>query len=179
MKRMVTTLAAPAALLAAFVAPAFGGPGPAHEDDEKGKHKAYLRGYEEVPAVSTNGKGEFTARVTTDGTVLEYKLSYRDLEGVPSTAELHFAQSAANGGLIAVLCVNPATATTPACPPSPGTVEGTLNASEILGPAAQGIAAAEFQEALRAIRQGLTYVNLKTAKFPDGEIRGQVRRGYK
>jgi hypothetical protein len=53
-----------------------------------------------------------------------------------------------------------------------------LNAANIVGPAEQGIAPSEgteFDELVDLLRRGLTYANLHSAKFPAGEIRGQIR----
>jgi hypothetical protein len=44
----------------------------------------------------------------------------------------------------------------------------------VIGPAGQGIAAGEFEEILRAMRSGVTYVNDHTDKHPGGEIRGLI-----
>jgi len=62
----------------------------------------------------------------------------------------------------------------PACPAS-GKVTGTVTATDVIGPAAQGIAPGEFAEALRALRAGMTYANVHSTKFPGGEIRGQIK----
>ena len=43
-----------------------------------------------------------------------------------------------------------------------------------MGPADQGIAGGELDEALAAIRSGMTYANIHTVLYPAGEIRGQV-----
>ena len=47
---------------------------------------------------------------------------------------------------------------------------------DVVGPSDQGIAAGEFAELVRAIRNGATYVNVHTAAWPKGEIRGNIRR---
>jgi hypothetical protein len=43
--------------------------------------KELLTGYEEVPSLSTTGNGHFNARISNDGTQIEWELSYSDLEG--------------------------------------------------------------------------------------------------
>ena len=40
----------------------------------------------------------------------------------------------------------------PACPASPATVTGTVTAANVIGPAGQGVAPGEFQEAIDAMR---------------------------
>jgi hypothetical protein len=52
-------------------------------------------------------------------------------------------------------------------------VTGTIVAADVVGPTAQGIDPGDFDSLVRAIRQGATYSNVHTAKFPSGEIRGQ------
>ena len=43
----------------------------------------------------------------------------------------------------------------PACPNAPATVTGTVTAANIIGPAGQGVAPGEFQEAIDAMRDGV------------------------
>ena len=52
---------------------------------------------------------------------------------------------------------------------------GTVTPANVIGPAGQGVSAGEFAEALAAIRHGLGYANVHSAKIPGGEIRGQIR----
>lgn len=138
---------------------------------------AGMRGYEEVPAVSTRGLGAFTATVNKAGTAFSYRLAYAGLEGTVTQAHIHFAQTAVNGGISAFFCSNLGNgpAGTQACPPPPAVVTGTITAAQVTGPAAQGISAGEFSELLRAIRAGATYANVHSSLFTGGEIRGQVR----
>ena len=141
--------------------------------------KALLIGYEEVPSVSTAASGEFRARISNDGTQIDYELSYSDLEGAVQQSHIHLGQARANGGVSVFLCTNLGNgpAGTQPCPPPPATITGTLRAADVVGPANQGIAAGEFEELLKAIRAGNTYVNVHTAKFPGGEIRSQIDPG--
>jgi hypothetical protein len=64
-------------------------------------------------------------------------------------------------------------ALTPACPQE-GTVTGTITPAQVLEAVGQGIAAGEFEEVVAAIRAGRAYVNVHTATFAPGEIRGQL-----
>jgi len=54
-------------------------------------------------------------------------------------------------------------------------VTGTIGSADIVGPTGQGIDAGEFEEAIAAIRAGVTYANVHTDKHPGGEIRGQIK----
>ena len=133
--------------------------------------KARLSGFQEVPAISTQGTGSLRLRVNEGGTAISFELSYANLEGGAVTAaHIHFAQPGVNGAPIAFLCGG----TKPACPVAPATISGTIAAADILDASAQGIAAGQLGEALRAMRAGVTYVNVHTTSFPAGEIRGLI-----
>jgi hypothetical protein len=133
-----------------------------------------LVGYQEVPSVSTQATAKFRAKVQRDK--IAFKLSYADLEGDVQQAHIHFGQRAVNGGISVFLCSNLGNgpAGTQPCPPAPATVEGTLDANDVVGPAVQGIAAGELEELVRAIKAGVTYANVHSSKFPNGEIRAQL-----
>jgi hypothetical protein len=139
--------------------------------DERQTFKARLTGFQEVPAISSTGRGEFTARIR--GEEVDWALSYEGLEGTTtSAAHIHLGQKDVNGGVSVFFCGG---ATTPACTNPSGSFSGTFGAADVLGPAGQGIAAGEIAELIRAIRAGKTYANVHTNKHPGGEIRGQVR----
>ena len=165
---MITALGAVVALLATLSAQAL-----AVADDDI---KATLRGFEEVPAISTASTGKFRGEINHES--IEYKLSYSGLEAPVRQAHIHLGQMAVNGGIVVFLCQTTAfpdpTGHAPTCPQS-GTVTGTFTAANVLAVPAQGIAAGEFGELLRAIRRGVTYANVHSDKFPGGEIRGQIR----
>ncbi|MGH8970802.1 MAG: CHRD domain-containing protein [Actinomycetes bacterium] len=136
-----------------------------------------LSGLQEDPmALSTSGHGRFKAHLVDDGQAIQFKLSYAALEGDVAQAHIHLGNRSQSGGISVFLCTNVGggTAATPACPPAPGKVTGTLRAADVIGPAGQGIAAGEFDELVTALRAGTTYVNVHSAKYPGGEIRGQL-----
>jgi len=137
-----------------------------------------LKGYAEVPSVSTTAKARFKASIDHKSGALSYELSYSGLEGDVRQAHIHFGEHGTNGGIAVWLCqttfnVDP-TGLAPTCLQS-GTVSGTVTAANVVGPAGQGIAAGEFAELVAAIRAGAAYVNVHTTKFPAGEVRAQLR----
>ena len=142
-------------------------------DDDDGDVRARLKGFEEVPAVSTVASGRFKAEIDRSEQRIDYKLTYRDLEAPVLFAHIHLGQRTANGAVSAFLCGG---GSKPPCPQS-GKVEGTIVPADVIGPASQGIAPGEFDELVRAIRAGVTYANVHSEKFPGGEIRGQINGG--
>jgi hypothetical protein len=63
----------------------------------------------------------------------------------------------------------------PACPTTTsGTVSGTIAATDVIGPTTQGFQADDVASLERAIQAGVTYTNMHTPTFPNGEIRGQI-----
>jgi len=89
-------------------------------DGGSGNARGALIGYEEVPSVSTAASGSFEAKIVGNSKI-EYKLSYKDLEGSVQQAHIHFGQRAVNGGISVFFCSNLPNppAGTQACPPSP------------------------------------------------------------
>ena len=163
------------ALLLAVAVPSVGA------RDGSREAKASLDGYQETPTLSTTGEGRFRARINSDS--IEYTLSYENLEGTVTQAHIHLGRPAIAGGISAWLCqtgkpgdpVPPAGTNPPICPPPGGTVSGTIHASDVIGPAAQGIAPAEFGELVRAMRASATYANVHSTTRPGGEIRGRIK----
>lgn len=138
---------------------------------------AIMGGFQEPPSVYTTGAGTFEAKLNRDGTALDYTMSYQ-VEGEATQAHLHFARSRVNGGVIVFLCQtadfpDPA-GTAPQCPTSGGTVSGTINSDNVIGPTDQGIQPGDFQALVRSMRAAAVYVNLHSTLFPAGELRGQV-----
>ena len=183
MKKLLILGALAATALATVVATnALAGGGGPH-----GRFAAFLTGYEEIipatattpegGAVSTTGLGRFDARLRENPLRLDYRLAWRNLEGTDVlAAHIHFGQRRTVGGVSAFLCGGGGK---PACPDGgSGTVEGTVNIADVIGPVPQGIEAGRLDELLRAMVVGATYVNVHTNKWPAGEIRGQVRGGF-
>ena len=154
-------------------------------DDDSDRIRVRLSGYQEDPMpVSTEGWGEFSVWIDERDEEIKYKLRYDDLEGSVTQAHIHFGGVAQSGGVSAWLCdstTNPAPAPTdpPSCP-ADGSVSGTIEPADVVGPAAQGIEAGAFDELVDAIRARTTYVNVHSTKYPAGEIRSQLtHRGHR
>lgn len=142
-------------------------------DRRESRVRADLNGYQEVMTLSTTGRGRFTAKIDDDDQTIEYELSYSHLEGGAATAaHIHLGARATNGGVSAFLCGG---GDKPPCPATEGTVEGVIDAADVIGPAGQGIEPGSFEELVRAMRAGVTYANVHTPRWPGGEIRGQIR----
>ena len=138
----------------------------------------FLTGYEETAsAVSTTGNGTFTARISNDESRIDWELSYADLEGAVQQAHIHFGQSGVTGPISVFLCTNLGNgpAGTQPCPAPPATISGTIVAVDVTNLANErGISAGELDELLQAIRNGVTYVNVHSTRWPGGEIRSQI-----
>lgn len=158
----------------------------ASSDSRRGRRfEAELKGINEVGtgigAISTVARGSFSARLSDDGKTISYRLRYSDLEADITQAHIHVGQFHTAGGISVWLCKTealpgPTPDLTPFCPdPRSGVVEGTLTEANVIGPAGQGVDAGEFEELVRLIRSDVTYANVHSAKFPGGEIRGQIR----
>ncbi len=133
---------------------------------------ALLDGDQEVPPVSTAATGEFLATVNPGGTTITFELTYSNLEGTPVAANIHFGQRFANGGVLFNLCGGGFQICQQG---SPIKITGTLDVSHLVLQPLQGIEAGEMSAAVDAMLSGLTYVNITTSKFANGEIRGQIR----
>ena len=138
----------------------------------------FLNGYEETPsAVSTTGSGTFQARISNDGTRIDWELSYSDLEGAVQQSHIHFGQKSVTGPISVFLCTNLGNgpAGTQPCPAPPATISGTITAVDVTNLANErGISAGEMDELVAAIRAGVTYVNVHSTRWPGGEIRSQI-----
>ena len=160
----------------ALIATSFAIAGGRH--DGKGKHDdgtnafARMDAFQENPSVSSLATGTFKAEVANDK--ITFRLDYKDLSGNPAVAHVHISQRGVNGGVSFFLCGGGGK---PACPAATsGTVTGTVVATDVQAIGApQQFAAGDLGTVLAAMRAGATYANMHTAKFPGGEIRGQIK----
>jgi hypothetical protein len=110
---------------------------------------AELNGPSEVPPTDSAGTGKVEATFDTDSKQFAWTVTYEGLTGDASAAHFH----------------GPAEVGANAAPVVP--IEGSL-ASPIKGTATL------TDEQAEQLQAGMWYFNVHTAKFPDGEIRGQV-----
>ena len=109
---------------------------------------AELKGSSEVPTTESNAKGK--AEVTYDGSTktLRWTISYWGLTGSATAAHFHGpAREGENAGVMITIS------------PLPSPMKG---------------AAILTEDQSKALVAGNMYINVHTAKYPDGEIRGQL-----
>ena len=185
-KSLVTSVLAAAAL--AIVG---GGPAVSNDDGHGGhrakrRFRAELRGFEEVPAVSTLAHGNVQLRINRDEDEIAWRLEYQDLQGSVLQSHIHIGDHHTNGGISVWFCFNapivpPTTIPSPqACPAAPQggpavVLTGTFHAADVAGPNAQLVAPGDFAELVRAIRSGVAYANVHSTLALGGEIRGELK----
>lgn len=171
MKRLFKTALAGVGLFAIL-----GMAGKSQAQEFDGVLHANLISFNQVPSVLSNARGLFEARINEDRTI-SFALNYSNLSSPVTGAHIHFGAGETNGGIVVFLCGG----TKPPCPAS-GTITGTITATDVsVLPSTngdsvipQGIQPGDLAGLIRAIRAGRTYVNVHSAIFPTGEIRGQV-----
>lgn len=145
---------------------------PATADGGGRRFQTSLDGYQEVPTLSVDGVGSFSAELGKGGTSISFTLQYSGLTGDATAAHIHLGRPATSGGPIAFLCGGGGH---PACPTgTSATITGIIDATHVVGPTTQGIEAGDFAELVAALQAGATYVNVHTVAFPPGEIRGDI-----
>ena len=95
---------------------------------------------------------------------LDYELHVHDLSGI-TQAHIHYGLPGKNGGVVAFL-FGPVDPT--------GLVNGELHGGTITEADLLGDFAGDFKSFAQALRDGQFYVNVHTANYPPGEIRGQI-----
>lgn len=133
------------AVMLAAVGPLLGAPAWA----ETLAYKADLSGGAETPPNDSKGQGTLRADFDTAKKTLAWTVTFTDLSGPVTAAHFH----------------GPAAAGAKAGPVIP--IKGEL-ISPIKG------SATLTDKQVSELKDGLLYFNLHTAKFPDGELRGQV-----
>lgn len=139
-------------------------------DGKRNSVRAELIGFQEVPSINTTGHASL--KLDLSDTKLTFQLDYADLSGPPGAAHIHVGERGVNGGVSVFFCGGGGK---PPCPATTsGSISGTIVAADVVGPTVQGFNAGDLGAVLKAIRHGVTYANMHTAKFPGGEIRAQL-----
>lgn len=115
-------------------------------------YRATLDGQQEVPAVATAGGGQAEMRYSPRTQLLQWTVTHQGLSGAVTGAHIHGpAGPGQNAGIVIPF-------------------SGNLNTPPIRGQLRL------TPEQASQLDSGQWYVNLHTARNPQGEVRGQLRR---
>ena len=129
------------------------------------KYGAFLTGSEEVPIRVAMGTGAAFFELIDGGMGLKYEIWVANMEGIVA-GHIHTAAFGENGPVVAFLIPNQT-----ASDLENGLIaEGTITEASLLGP----FAGQSLEVLIEALNDGLAYVNIHTATYPGGEIRGQI-----
>jgi len=127
--------------------------------------KALLVGSESVPAVETMAKGDATFTFMKDDKALKYYVTVSDIENV-TAAHIHMGKTGENGPPVALITNEKKSGK------FSGTLaEGTITEKELMG----SLMGKTVKDLVKEIKAGNAYLNVHTEKYPNGEIRGQIK----
>jgi hypothetical protein len=107
---------------------------------------AKLDAMQEVPHAMSKGTGTFTADIA--GSTLTWRLTFSHLTGAATAAHIHVGKKGKSGNVLI-----------PLCNPCKTGQKGSMKISKM---------------AADEIERGITYVNVHTKRYVNGEIRGQL-----
>lgn len=140
------------ALAAGFVTLALAGCGQMRPSQKIQIFEASLSGSQEVPPAATTATGAAEIQFNENTNRLTWKVTYNALTGPATGGHIHGpAAMGQNAGVVIPFT-------------------GNLNAQPVTGETT--ITPAQYAD----LAAGLYYVNIHTARFPAGEIRGQLRK---
>lgn len=140
------------ALVATAFSLALGGCGMMRPSQKMQIFEATLSPSQEVPPSDSAGTGAAEVQFNENTNMLTWKVTYSGLTGPASAAHIHGpAAMGQNAGVVIPFT-------------------GDMNAQPMQGEKA--ITPAQYAD----LAAGLYYVNIHTARFPGGEIRGQLRK---
>ncbi len=140
------------AVAASLVSLALGGCGSMRPSQKMQIFEATLSPAQEVPPAGSTGSGQAEVQFNENTNMLTWKVTYSGLTGAASAAHIHGpAAPGTNAGVVIPFT-------------------GDMNAQPMMGEKA--ITSAQYAD----LAAGLYYVNVHTARFPGGEIRGQLRK---
>jgi len=109
-----------------------------------------LVGSQETPPNKSKGTGSFTGTVVEKrkSKTLTWKLTFKGLSGPATAAHIHVGKKGKAGNVIVPLCT-----------PCKSGAHGSAKVTEAI---------------VNALEHHKAYANVHTAKYPNGEIRGQI-----
>lgn len=128
---------------------------------------ANLRGAEEVPPVRTRASGSAIFLVNDTRAAIRFRLQVNNLRNF-TQAHIHVGARGVNGPVV-VFLFGPVSR---GISVNTGVVTGTITRGDLVGP----LEGQSLSTLVQMMRRGNTYVNAHTEQFPNGEIRGQIRR---
>ena len=137
--------------------------------DKSTNHRSFeanLSGNEEVPPVPTKAKGEAKFQFSKEGDNLAYRLTISNIEDVTAGC-IQKGKRGENGPLVINLFTEPKKEDVAGTLLAEGKVEPYL----LVGP----LKGKSLHSLMQLMEAGEAYVNIKTKKHPDGEIRGQIK----
>ena len=108
----------------------------------------------------TSGAAGNATLISRDALELQVNVSFNNLSGPLTAAHLHLGQAGANGPIVVDLGSGIRN----------GNVRFTATAADLAGP----LVGQDLLTLLNELAAGNVYINLHTAEFPGGELRGQV-----
>lgn len=111
--------------------------------------KATLNGASEVPPTASTGTGTATAMLNTATRRLSWDVTYSGLSGPARAAHIHGPAAPGKNAPVVI--------------PFTGNLKSPIRGSKVLTPAQ-----------MSSLEAGDYYINIHTAKYPPGEIRGQL-----
>ena len=140
------------AIAAGFVTLTLAGCGQMRPSQKMQIFEANLTAGQEVPPAASGGSGMAEVQFNENTNKVTWKVTYSGLTGPATAGHIHGpAAVGANAGVVIPFT-------------------GNLDAQPIMGEAT--VTPAQYAD----MAAGLYYVNIHSARFPGGEIRGQLRR---
>ncbi|WP_328803439.1 CHRD domain-containing protein [Paenibacillus silvestris] len=129
-------------------------------------YKAFLNGRNEVPPVQTAATGDAIFELNSSGTQLRFALIIRNISRA-TQGYIHVGLTG-RGGPVAIFLFGPNKF---GISVRRGVIRGTLTNQDLVGP----LQGKTLRDLITEFEDGNAYVNVHTARNPEGEVRGQVK----
>ena len=115
-------------------------------------------------ATNSHGSGMAMVDYSVANNDFTYTLSWANLTGNATMAHIHYGAIGVSGPIVIPFFMS--------MMPATGTMSGTLTSADVMPDTSAGIFT--IADVARAILDGNAYVNIHTAQYPAGELRGQL-----